>query len=111
MLARAIVGSPATGNVRLPHRSARPTARPILISRTPPFEQFLPGRVVADAASVTSKSDGLVRCAFAVRREFDQVIAAAKSGIAPKPMPIGIGREFALGNQARAISSSVSRLR
>ena len=30
---------------------------------------------------------------------------------APKPMPIGIGREFALVNQARAISSSVSRLR
>jgi len=27
------------------------------------------------------------------------------------PMPIGIGREFALVNQARAISSSVSRLR
>ena len=36
MLARAIVGSPATSNVRLPHRAARPTAWPILISRTPP---------------------------------------------------------------------------
>ena len=30
---------------------------------------------------------------------------------APKPMPIGIGRELALVNQARAISSSVGRLR
>jgi hypothetical protein len=32
MLARAIVGSPATSNVRLPHRAARPTAGQILIS-------------------------------------------------------------------------------
>lgn len=31
--------------------------------------------------------------------------------LAPKPMSIGIGREFALVNQVRAISSSVSRLR
>ena len=36
MLARAIVGSPATSNVKLPHRAAWPTAGPILISRTPP---------------------------------------------------------------------------
>ena len=35
-LARAIVNSPATSNVRLQHRAARPTARPILISRAPP---------------------------------------------------------------------------
>ncbi|MDE2331763.1 MAG: hypothetical protein KGK16_13410, partial [Bradyrhizobium sp.] len=36
-----------------------------------------------DAACVTSKSEGSVRCAFALRREIDQVIAAAKSGIGP----------------------------
>jgi len=39
------------------------------------------------------------------------VIFTATPIPAPKPMPIGIGREFALVNQARAISSSVSRLR
>jgi hypothetical protein len=41
------------------------------------------------------------------------VISAATPIPAAKPMPIGIGigKEFALLNQARAISSSVSRLR
>ena len=39
------------------------------------------------------------------------VIFTATPIPAPRPMPIGIGREFALVNQARAISSSVSRLR
>jgi hypothetical protein len=39
------------------------------------------------------------------------VIFTATPIPAAKPMPIGIGREFALVNQARAISSSVSRLR
>ena len=39
------------------------------------------------------------------------VILTATPVPAPKPIPIGIGREFALVNQARAISSSVGRLR
>ena len=62
LLARAIVNSPATRNVRLLHRAARPPARlilisrrPILISRTPLSRQFLQGRVVADAECVMSK--------------------------------------------------------
>jgi hypothetical protein len=42
-------------NVRPSHRAARPAAGPILISRTPPSWQLLPGSVVADAARVTSK--------------------------------------------------------
>ena len=53
--------SPATRNVRLLHRAARPPARlilisrrPILISRTPLSRQFLQGRV-ADAECVMSK--------------------------------------------------------
>jgi hypothetical protein len=88
MLARAIVHSAATSNVRLPHRAARPTVwpilisrRPILISRTPPSCKFLPSRVVADAACVTSKIRWLGPLWIAVRRELNQVITAAKSGI------------------------------
>lgn len=38
------------------------------------------------------------------------VIFTATPILAPKPMPIGIGREFALVNQTRAISTSVGRL-
>lgn len=39
------------------------------------------------------------------------VTSAATPIPASKPMSIGIGREFALVNQLRAISSPVSRLR
>ena len=52
LLVRAIVNSPATRNVRLLHRAARPPAwlilisrRPILFSRTPLSGPFLQGRV------------------------------------------------------------------
>jgi hypothetical protein len=39
------------------------------------------------------------------------VLLFGSPSFAPMPIGIGIGREFALVNQARAISSSVSRLR
>jgi hypothetical protein len=88
LLARAIVNSPATRNVRLLHRAARPPARlilisrrPILISRTPLSRQFLQGSVVADTECVTSKIRRLGPLCICVRREIDQVITAAKSGI------------------------------
>ena len=90
--ARAIVNSPATRNVRLLHRAARPPARlilisrrPILISRTPLSRQFLQGSVVADAECVTSKIRWLGPLCICVRREIDQVITVAKSGIGNLP--------------------------
>jgi hypothetical protein len=78
--------------VRLLHRAAWPPARlilisrrPILISRTPLSRQFLQGHVVADAECVTSKIRWLGPLCICVRREIDQVITAAKSGIGTFP--------------------------
>ena len=76
LLARAIVNSPATRNVRLLHRAARPPARlilisrrPILISRPPLSGQFLQGSVIADAECVTSKIRWLGPLCICLRRE------------------------------------------